>query len=341
MPLSALRTRLALLAGVLALALGACGADDEQPPRPGPGGEAHPEEPVRATLVLDFVPNAVHAGIFRALEQGYYAAEGLDLRVVEPSGTADALRLVDGGRADLGLADAIDVAGQVARGRDAKAVMALVQRPLGGVVTRADAGIGRPRDLAGRTVGMTGVPSDAAVLDTILADDGVAPGDVERVTIGFNGVQNLLGGSVDAFLGYVAADGTQVESAGEPVRSFPLDEHGGPRYPGLLAFTTERRIQDDPGLMRAFVAASVRGYEEAIADPAAALEDLLAANPALRRPLARAQLEAYRGLFRAGAPRFGALAPERLEALSAFLIETGLLGAPVAPERLATEAFLP
>src|SRR5918996_1593555 len=257
----------ALLAlAVAAFALGACGGGDEQDGDAAAGRDALPER-TDATLVLDFVPNAVHTGIYCALASGYFEENNLELEVIEPTSTSDTLKLIGQGRAAFGIADGIDVGQQIDRGLGAKAIMALVQRPLGGVITLEEAGIRSPAELEGRTVGVTGVPSDEAVLDTVVSDDGGDPGEVDEVTIGFNTVPALQGGRVDAITGFPPADGTALELRGEAVRSFRLDEWGGPRYPGLVVFSTRETIERDPALMRAFVDATVRGYEAPLADP--------------------------------------------------------------------------
>ena len=140
---------------------------------------------MHATLVLDFVPNAVHAGIYRALAAGYYRSAGIDLQVVPPSSTSTTLELVEAGKAQFGLADGIDVAEQIAMGRDAKAIMAVVQRPLGAPIALASEHLRSAADLVGKTVGITGVPSDRAALDTVVAHAGGDPAKVKLVTVGF------------------------------------------------------------------------------------------------------------------------------------------------------------
>src|SRR5207237_10190368 len=119
------------LVGLFASAtlLGSCGGQSSAVANP---AASKPAKMTSATLVLDFVPNAVHAGIYRALAAGYYRRSNVDLHVIQPSSTADTLRLIAAGRADFGLADGADVADQVDLGRDAEAVLALVQRPVGG-----------------------------------------------------------------------------------------------------------------------------------------------------------------------------------------------------------------
>jgi putative hydroxymethylpyrimidine transport system substrate-binding protein len=298
-----------------------------------------------ATLVLDFVPNAVHAGIYRALAAGYYRQQGIDLRVVEPSGTTETLKLIDAGSAQFGLADGSDVMGLIANGGDAKAVMAIVERPLGGLIGLASEGLRTPADLQGRTVGITGVPSDRAVLETEVRHAGGDPRRVHVATVGFNGAQALVAGKVAAFTGFIPDDGVGLQVSGHPIKAFPLDRNGGPAYPGLVAFSTQREIAADPGLVRGFVAATVHGYEDTLADPKRSLEDLLRANPSLERKLTSASLAAYLPLFAAhdasGKAPFGTLQTGDVEGMSRWMLANGLIHRPVSAGRYGTNAFLP
>ena len=200
----------------------------------------------KATLILDFTPNAVHAGIYRALAAGYYRRENIDLQVVQPGATVEPLALVDAGRAQFGLADGSDVAAEIDGGGHDEAVMAIVQRPLGGLIALASEQLRSPAQLQGRTVGITGVPSDRAVLDTEVRHAGGDPAKVHVVTVGFNGAQGLLAGRLAAFTGFVPDDGVQLQVAGHPITPFWLDRDGGPAYPGLVAFTTRRPRRRGP-----------------------------------------------------------------------------------------------
>jgi putative hydroxymethylpyrimidine transport system substrate-binding protein len=330
---AAARIGAAVVVLVGALALAACGDGTDTTGGPGGGLED-------ATLVLDFVPGPVHAGIYAALAAGYYEDAGIDLEIIEPTSTADTLKLIDAGKADFGLADGIDVAAQIADGRGAKGIVAIVQRPLGGLITLARSGYESPADLEGGTVGVTGVPSDLAVMRTMIAAAGGDPSAVKVVTIGFNGVQALEAGKIDAFTGYLPADGVQVEADGYPTTSFKLDAYGGPSYPGLVAFSTVDRISSDPDLMRGFVSATVRGYEDVLADPQAGLDALLDRNPAIPERFARASLDAYLPLFAAGPGAFGSFDDGDLRALSRFMVENGLARQPIPPGRFATNGFV-
>jgi putative hydroxymethylpyrimidine transport system substrate-binding protein len=327
------------VAALLALVIAGCSSQGHAhraaASSPAPGALRH------VTLILDFVPNAVHAGIYRALGAGYYRRAGIALSIVQPSSTSDTLRLIDSGRADFGLADGIDVAGLVAAGGDAQAILAITQRPLGGVIALASEHLDSPATLQGRAVGVTGVPSDLAVLDTEVRHAGGKPGRVRTVNVGFNGAAAVVAGRLAAFTGFGAADAVALQVAGHPTSVFALDRNGGPSYPGLQLFSTRRRLAADPALARGFVAATVRGYQDTLAAPARGLDALLALNPGLPRPLTRASLRAYLPLFSAAGVRFGTLAPRALAALSAWMVANHLLRTPIAPSRLATDAYLP
>ena len=143
---------LARLICAVALAFAGCG---------GTTGNDRPDE--EATLLLDFAPNGVHAGIYVATSRGFDDAEGVELEVRAPGASTDALRQLQAGRADMAILDIHDLALAREKGRDIVGVMALLQRPLASVQAQPE--VRRPRDLEGRRVGVTGLPSDVAVLD--------------------------------------------------------------------------------------------------------------------------------------------------------------------------------
>jgi putative hydroxymethylpyrimidine transport system substrate-binding protein len=308
-------------------------------------GSTHPK---KATLILDFTPNAVHAGIYRALAAGYYRHDNIDLKVVQPTSTQETLKLIDAGRAQFGLADGSDVASLIDKGGDAQAVLAIVQHPLGGLIGLASEHLRSPAGLAGKTVGITGVPSDTAVLDTELRHAGTDPRRVKVVTVGFNGAQALVGGKIAAFTGFIPDDGVALRVSGHAISAFGLDEQGGPPYPGLVAFTTRHLIATDPALVRGFVQATVRGYEDTLKNPRRSLAELEASNPTLPRKLTAASLRVYLPLFADARPAagkgvvpFGTLQRANVEAMSRWMVGAGLIHAPVAAARYGTGEFLP
>lgn len=275
-----MRRAVALLAtGLLLAGAAGCGEDG-----------AEPGAPRGAALVLDFAPNAVHAGIYAAQARDFYEDAGVRLEIEEPGESTDAPKLLAAGRTEFAILDIHDLGIARERGFDLVGVAPIVQRPLAAVIARADGAVRRPRDLAGHTVGVTGLPSDEAVVDSEVSADGGDPADVEEVTIGFNAVASLAAGKVDAATGFWNAEGVALRREGVPVRVFKVDRYGAPPYPELVLTTSRRTLERDPELVESVVEATRRGYAFAAANPRQALDDLLAAEPALDRADQQAQL---------------------------------------------------
>jgi putative hydroxymethylpyrimidine transport system substrate-binding protein len=279
-----MRSVVALLAAALgALVLVGCGGGAE----PGASSQATP-----ATLILDFTPNAVHTGIYAARAEGYYGKEGVDLTIREPSASTDAPKLLEAGRANFAILDIHDLAIADQRGLDLVGVAPIVERPLASVIAGDPSAIRTPADLAGKTVGVTGLPSDDAVLDSVLGSAGLSPDAVHRVTIGFGAVPALAAGRVDAATAFWNAEGVTLEQRGVAVRTFRVDDFGAPRYPELILTTTRRELDEHSGLVRHVVDATNQGYAFAARNPSAALDDLLAGASGLDRDDQRAELAA-------------------------------------------------
>ncbi|HEX5527098.1 MAG TPA: ABC transporter substrate-binding protein [Solirubrobacterales bacterium] len=276
-----MRRVVALLATVLALAgVAGCG-----------GGGAEPGAPQGATLVLDFTPNAVHSGIYAAQAEGFYRGAGVDLKVQPPGESTDAPKLLAAGRAQFAILDVHDLGIARERGIDLVGLMPIVQAPLASVIARGDGPVQRPREMEGHRVGVTGLPSDEAVVDSEVEADGGDPGKVEEVTIGFNAVASLAAGKVDAATGFWNAEAVALRQQGIPIRVFKVDEFGAPPYPELVLTTSEKELESDPQLVDEVVAATRKGYAFAEQHPEEALDDLLAADKSLERDDQEAQLK--------------------------------------------------
>jgi ABC-type nitrate/sulfonate/bicarbonate transport system substrate-binding protein len=309
-----MRRAAALLAAVLLLAgCAGCGGDG-----------AEPGAPRGVTLVLDFVPNAVHSGIYAARERGWYEDRGIELTIREPGESSDAPKLLEAGRADFAILDVHDLGIARERGLDLVGVMPIVQRPLAALLARGDGEVHRPRDLENGTVGVTGLPSDEAVVDSEVSADGGDPARARRVTIGFNAVAALAAGRVDAATGFWNAEAVALRRQDVPVRVFKVDRYGAPPYPELILTASAETVERDPELIDAMVEATTRGYDLASSDPEAALDTLLTAVPSLDRDEQKAQLQAL-GTDLRPAP----FDPAVLRAWVAWDVKHGLLERPL------------
>jgi NitT/TauT family transport system substrate-binding protein/putative hydroxymethylpyrimidine transport system substrate-binding protein len=249
----------------------------------------------RLTLALDFVPNAVHAPLFVAVHNRRDREHGVDLEIRQPGGGPDSLKLVASGRAQLGVLDIHDLAIARERGIDVVAIGALVQRPLAALAARP--GIERPRDLEGRTVGVSGLPSDPAFLKAIVSDDGGDPDKVKQVTIGFSAVTRILSGRVDAAPVFWNAEGVALRRKGLTANEFRVDDYGAPPYPEVVLITSRSTLREHEDDLRAALEAIAAGERDVAEHPEAAVKVVADAARTSDLGLVRAQLEAVRPLF--------------------------------------------
>lgn len=284
------------------------------------------QEAEKISIALDWYPNANHAGLFLAQERGYFEDAGLDVELYTPSDPTVVLQTVGAGRDDFGISYQTDVL--LARGEAVPvvSVAALVQHPLMGVMALESSGIARPADLAGKTVGYPGIPSQEAFLRTMLESDGASMDDVELINVDFNLVPAVISEQVDAVMGaYWTHETILAEQEGYPVTMLRVEEWGVPDYYELVLVASEEKIASNPDQVSALLGAIERGYLDAIADPDAAIEAMKAAYPELDETVERQGLELLIPVWLDAEGRYGAQSAERWEAYAGWMKGAGLI----------------
>lgn len=299
--------RAAITAAGLVVAVAACGGNG------GAGGGD------RVVVALDFTPNAAHAPIYLAKQEGFDRSHSVRLSIRTPGSGPDSLKLLALGRADVGVLDINDLGLARERGQDLVGIGALVQRPLAAII--AQPWIHRPRDLDGKRVGVSGLPSDPAFLRAILARDGGSLAKIHQVTIGFGAVANMVTRKVVAVPAFWNAEGVVLRQRGIPVREFRVDDYGAPRYPEVVLVTTRKTLERRRGAIVGALAAIATGVRKMVSDPTLATQVIAAAAGNADPRLIRAQVDA---LASAVLPPLH-LDRRVLEQWSAFDARTGLL----------------
>ena len=289
-----MRRLLPFLIAAIALLAAGCGSS-------GGSGHAGPT----ASLVLDFTPNPVHVGIYTALARHDDAAAGVHLHVIVPGASTDSISLLEKGRVDFAILDIHDLAIAREHGQDIVGILPIVERPLAAVI--AQPGIASPRQLDGRTVGVTGAPSDLAVLDSVVSGAGGRPASVHPITIGYDAVSALLAGRVAGATAFWNDEGVTLNEKRPGFHDFRVDQYGAPSYPELVVCATAHSLRSHPGLARSVVDALVRGYDTALAHPALGQRSLETKVPGLDHQLDSRELAVLRPAFTGPEGRFGVL----------------------------------
>lgn len=271
-------------------------------------------------VALDFTPNAVHAPLYEAIRTGADRRRGIRIRIVQPGSSPDSLKALLTGRAKVGVLDIQDLGIARLKGRDIVGIAALVQRPLGALVSLPS--VSRPRDLEGKTVGVSGLPSDPAFVSAIVRHDGGDPSRIREVTIGFQAVNALLAKKVASVPAFWNAEGVTLRRKGLPVREFKIDDYGAPPWPEVVLATTRETLRSDRPAIERFVAAVQDGARAELRDPAATARDIARASDSTDLGLVRAQLAAVRPIVD---PQLR-LRRAVLEQWAAFVARIGLLG---------------
>jgi putative hydroxymethylpyrimidine transport system substrate-binding protein len=321
---------LVLLAG---LGLAACGERSEPT---GPPGQK------RLTVLLDWLPNADHAPIYAAQASGAFRRAGLDVRIETPSDATSPLKLLAARRVDLAITYEPELLLSRDKGQKIVGVGALVQRPLSSLIS-LHGKVKSPRDLAGKSVGVTGLPSDEASLRAILARAGVDRNRVKSVDVGFNLVPSLLSKKVDAVLGaYWNVEAVQLARQHKDPSVIRIDEAGVPTYNELVFAAREDYVGEQGEIVRRFMQALARGAQAMRNDPNMAVDALVAANKDLDRGTELAQVRKTLPVFfpAAGKP-FGWMDPVQWNRYGDWMYDSKLVSRPPNAARALTNEFLP
>jgi putative hydroxymethylpyrimidine transport system substrate-binding protein len=322
---------------VAAVVLAACGAKKETTTT---NAKRH-----TVNLVLDYFPNADHAGIYAAKATGAFDRVGLDVNIITPSDPASPLKLVTAGRADLAISYEPEVLLARDKGARIAAVGALVQQPLTSLMALGSAKIRKPQDLAGKTVGTAGIPYQSAYLKSILNEAGVDPSKVKEVNVGFNLVPAMLTKKVDATLGaFWNYEGVQLQREHKSPTIIRMEQVGVPTYDELVLVARQDELQrkGEGDVIRRFMHALADGHKSLRQNPATGIDPLLAANKDLDRGLQEAAVKATLPAFfpSDGRHSFGWMDPNAWKAYGQWMVDNGLIKRLPTPTSLTNE-FVP
>jgi putative hydroxymethylpyrimidine transport system substrate-binding protein len=279
----------ALLCVAAALVAAGCGEKEDA---------LEPSGSKQVELMLDYFPNADHAGIYAAQAAGHFEEAGLEVEIREPPDPAAPIKQVAAGRVDLAISYEPEVLRARDQGLNVISIGAVVREPLTAIISLPEAKIDSPRDLRGKTVGTAGIDYQSAYLQTILRSAAVPADSVEERNVGFSLTPALLTGRVDAVLGaFWNYEGTELRLRGKRPQIIRMDEAGVPPYDELVLVANEDALERDGDKLRAFIGALSRGTRDLRREPDTAIQGLLEANPDLDPHLQRAVVEVTLPLF--------------------------------------------
>jgi putative hydroxymethylpyrimidine transport system substrate-binding protein len=328
----------AIIVALLALSVPLTGCGEKQETVTG-----SPTSTQQLTLMLDWFPNADHAGVYQALADGDFARAGLNVHVQIPSDPSAPLKLLAAGKVDAAISYEPEVLLARNQGLALVSVAAIVQEPLTSIVSVGSKHITTPAQLRGKRVGDAGIAYQHAYLTTILAHAGLPASSVREINVGSNLVPAMLSGRVDATLGsFWNYEAIQLAMLRKHPNVIHMEQVGVPTYDELVVVVRKDTIVNHPDVVRRFVQALGRGYEAVRHDPQAAVRNLVHASSGLDPKLQLASLNATLPAFfpSNSADPWGWQDPKQWTAYGQWMMKNQLISNPNAVLDASTNELL-
>ena len=247
-------------------------------------------------FALDWKFEGPSAPFFLAIDEGHFEAADLDVEITAGSGSLDAIPKVATGAFPIGFADINSLVRFLDQnpGAPVTAVMMVYDKPPFAIVGRKSLGIEAPKDLEGKTLGAPPPDGAWAQFPIFAAETEL---DVDSITVepvGFPTREPMLAeGEVDAVTGFSFSSFLNLVRLGVPeddISTILMADHGVDLYGNAIIVNTDF-AEENPDVVKGFLAAVGEGWKAAIADPAAATESLMQRNPAADAELEQRRLQ--------------------------------------------------
>jgi ABC-type nitrate/sulfonate/bicarbonate transport system substrate-binding protein len=318
----------------------ACANNSEgEPVLENESGKDAPKEKV--TVFLDWVPNTNHTGLYVAKDQGYFAEQGLDVEIIQPSDSG-AAQLVAAGQGDFGVSYQEEVTNARAMDIPIKSIAAVIQHNTSAFASPVEKNIKTPKDFEGKKYGGWGSPMEHAMLASLMKKNGADVSKVEEVNIGTADFFTSVERNVDFSWIFYGWDGIQAELKDYPLNVIMVkDADPALDYYTPVLIASEKMLAERPDVTKRFLKAVSDGYKFAIENPEESAEILLNYAPELDPELVKASQIWLADKYQDDAPAWGVQKPEVWEKYADWMFEYGLLEKEIVSEDAFTNEFLP
>ena len=240
---------------------------------------AHAQAREKVVLLLNWYVYSEHAPFFIGKEKGFYEAEGIDLEIQEGRGSGVSVQAVAAGSATFGYVDVPTMIRAATKGAPVKAVGVALQVSPMAVIGLAEKGVKAPKDIVGKTVAMTPGDAMSQIWPLFMKKTGLAEGQYKVVSgDGQTKLNAVINGQADVLLGYLMDQNIKIQDATKkPVTVVRFADYGiNLVSSGVIA--SKDTLASKPELVRRFMRATTRAFEETTKNPEAAIDAMLKAN---------------------------------------------------------------
>jgi len=291
----------------------------------------------KVSVILDFFANPNHVPLYVAAEKGFFTAEGIEVEILIPADPSDPLKLAQARTTEVALSPQINFLIARDAGLPLLAIGALIETPLGGLLSMKEYGIDELSDLRGHRIGYSLAPLEPILWRTMLGSVGVSPGEFELINVGFNTVSALLSHHVDAIGAFRNFELIQVGLLGREPMFFPQEDYNVPDTYEIILAVNPQLIAERHSELCALMAGLEQGIAYTKENPQEAIEIFFNAHPDLDDALNRRAYTATAPLYADGARHDD---KDKWERMQEYLFQSGLIDVKLPLGKLYTDEFL-
>lgn len=296
----------------------------------------------KVTIMLDWMPNTNHTGLYVAKDKGFYKAQGLDVEIIQPGEGTTADQLVAAGKADFGISYQESVTQARATGIPLVSVAAVIQHNTSAFASLKKDNITSVKDFEGKRYGGWGSPVEEAVLKAIMTKAGADYAKLKNITLGATDFFTSIGKDADIEWIYYGWDGIEAKRRGIELNLLMVkDLDPALDYYTPVIVTNEKHIAEQKELVQKFMKATAQGYEFAIMNPAEAAKILLKNAPELNPELVKASQEWLSKKYQDDAEKWGIQKEEVWNRYARWMYDRQLIPRMIEPQKAFTNEFLP
>ena len=297
----------------------------------------------KVTVILDWVPNTNHTGLYVAKDNGYFKDEGLEVEIIQPA-EGSSSTLIAAGKGDFGVSYQEDVT-YARTAKDPlpiKAIATIIQHNTSGFAAPAEKNIKTPKDFEGKTYGGWGSPSEEAILKALMEKDNADFSKLKMIDAGSEDFFAVTKKAIDfewIFYGW-----TGIEAK---LKNIPIDYIDiGKLNPDLdyytpVIITNENKLKENPEMAKKFLKAVTKGYEFSMEKPEESAKILLKNAPETDETLAIESQKYLKDQYKAEAKRWGEMKESVWNNYTKFLFDRKLIEKDMKASEAFTNEYLP
>ncbi|MCU0912162.1 MAG: ABC transporter substrate-binding protein [Rhodobacteraceae bacterium] len=308
------------------------------------------QELTKIAFALDWKFEGPSAAYFAAIDNGHFAAEGLEVEVTAGNGSVETIPKIATGAFPIGFGDINSVIKFLDQnpGAPVTAVMMVYDKPAFAIVGRKSLGVEAPKDLEGKILGAPPPDGAWAQFPAFASANGLDVSQIKVEPVGFPTREPMLAeGQVAAITGFSFSSVLNLKRLGVPeedISNILMADHGLALYGNAILVNTEWAAAN-PETVTGFLRAVAKGWKDVIADPAAGITAMAARNPAADAALEqeRLQMAIDQNVLTdwVKANGMGNIDPARMETALAQIAETYTFQNPPDASLYFTPAYLP